>query len=71
MSEFKSLLMTNGKILAIGGIFTIAFAAYLFWPAKADTQVIASDTVEKVEVVMYKNATCMCCAKWEIGRAHV
>ena len=56
--------MTNGKILAFGGVFTIAFAAYLFWPAQTDTQVAVSDSDEKIEVVMFKNATCMCCAKW-------
>ena len=56
--------MTNGKIVAFGGIFTIAFAAYLFWPAKADTQLTNVGAEDKIEVVMYKNATFMCCAKW-------
>ncbi len=56
--------MTNRKILAIGGIFTIAFTAYLFWPAQAETQETIADTEEKIEIVMYKNATCGCCAKW-------
>ena len=60
--------MTNGKILAFGGIFTLAFAAFLFWPQNEDTTqpstTLADVDDEKIEVVMYKRETCMCCAKW-------
>lgn len=56
--------MTNGKILAFGGVFTLAFASFLFWPAQETDAVASTETSEKIEVVMYKNATCMCCAKW-------
>ncbi len=58
------IFMTNRNILIIGGVFTIAFAAFLFFPNNEATQVAIADTGEKVEVVMFKNATCMCCAKW-------
>jgi len=58
--------MTNGKILGIGGIFTLLFAGYLFWPAQAESQTNVAEIGDKVEVVMYKQATCMCCSKWAV-----
>jgi len=56
--------MTNGKILAFGGVFTFALAAFLFWPAGETNSASSFETGEKIEVVMYKNPTCGCCAKW-------
>jgi hypothetical protein len=57
----------NNKILVIGTLFTIAFAAFLFWPddqqAPAVVEVEAGDGIE---VVMYKSPTCGCCAKWAV-----
>lgn len=59
--------MTNSKILIGGVIFTLAFAAFLFWPkneqvTENSTQVV--NTEGKIEVVMYKNEGCQCCTKW-------
>ncbi|MCG8372599.1 MAG: hypothetical protein MI700_03660, partial [Balneolales bacterium] len=38
------------------------FAAFLFWPDAESTAYL--ETGSTTEVVMYKQATCMCCAKW-------
>jgi hypothetical protein len=56
--------MTNTKILIGGAIFTLAFAAFLFYPGderQVEEQVIPEG---KTEVVMYKNEGCQCCTKW-------
>ena len=59
--------MSNNKILALGLLFTIGFAAVLFWP-KNDVQdentSVGSLASDKIEVVMYKNEGCECCTKW-------
>lgn len=48
--------MKNESILILGSLFTVVFAAILFWPnAESDS---------KIQVVMYKSATCGCCTKW-------
>jgi len=63
--------MTNSKILIVGVLLTIGFAAFLFWP-KNEVQTndfgdqeysITADT-SKIGVVMYKNPGCQCCTKW-------
>lgn len=60
--------MSNNKILIIGLLFTVGFAAALFWP-KNEIQEEYSGSIsevssEKIEVVMYKNPGCQCCTKW-------
>ncbi len=54
--------MNNTKILLFGALFTVGFAAFLFWPDAESTAYL--ETSSTTEVVMYKQATCMCCAKW-------
>ena len=48
--------MKNGSIIIFGSLFTMAFTAILLWPKV--------ETSPKIEVVMYKSATCGCCTKW-------
>lgn len=52
--------MSNKVILILGGIFTLAFAAYLFLPESTTSNPFS----DKTEVVMYKNPGCQCCTKW-------
>ncbi|MFV1885296.1 MAG: DUF411 domain-containing protein [Balneola sp.] len=57
--------MTNNKILIVGLLFTIGFAAVLFLSGdKAPEQVETTTADGKLEVIMYKNEGCMCCTKW-------
>ena len=59
--------MNNKNILVLGTIFTLAFAAFLFWPKdQADSVAMAQEVAASsdAEVIVYKRATCMCCAKW-------
>lgn len=58
--------MSNTKILGFGALFTVALAAFLFWPSTDATSNEQVATGDAIEVVMYKNATCMCCAKWAV-----
>ena len=58
--------MSNNKILLVGLIITVSFAAFLFWP-KNETQITQSSSPNmegKIEVVMYKNEGCECCTEW-------
>ncbi len=57
--------MTNNKILIVGLLFTVGFAAALFLSGgeKQDQQVAEAEE-GKLEVVMYKNEGCQCCTKW-------
>ena len=48
--------MKNGSIIIFGSLFIMVFASILFWPKV--------ETSPKIEVVMYKSATCGCCTKW-------
>ncbi|MEP1152367.1 MAG: DUF411 domain-containing protein [Balneola sp.] len=60
--------MNNNKILVLGLLFTIGFAAVLFWPKNetaGDLESMVAETAsDKIEVVMYKNPGCQCCTKW-------
>lgn len=60
--------MSNNKILVFGLLFTIGFAAALFWPSnEVETDYSPTATIStegKIEVVMYKNPGCQCCTKW-------
>lgn len=59
--------MSNNKIILAGAVFTIAFAAFLFWPkneTRVEEQPPVFNTEGKIEVVMYKNEGCQCCTKW-------
>lgn len=60
--------MNNNKILIFGLLFTVGFAAALFWPNEEaetqDTNAVAQTASDKIEVVMYKNPGCQCCTKW-------
>lgn len=61
--------MTNSKILIGGVVFTIAFAAFLFWPeneSRVAEQPQVFNAEGKTEVVMYKNEGCQCCTKWAV-----
>jgi hypothetical protein len=59
--------MSNNKILIFGLLFTIGFAAVLFWPTNEvedEYSMVAEPAVDKIEVIMYKNEGCQCCTKW-------
>lgn len=59
--------MNNNKILVFGLLFTIGFAAVLFWPSsepEQDYSMASKPVSDKIEVVMYKNEGCQCCTKW-------
>jgi len=59
--------MSNNKILIFGLLFTIGFAAALFWPkseVQDDYSSVTQLASDKIEVVMYKNPGCECCTKW-------
>ena len=59
--------MSNNKILIVGLLFTIGFAAALFWPkneVEDEYSMVAEPAVDKIEVIMYKNEGCQCCTKW-------
>ena len=57
--------MTNNKILVLGLLFTIGFAAALFLSGgEVQEQEAPAIADGKLEVVMYKNEGCQCCTKW-------
>lgn len=61
--------MSNNKILLVGLVITIGFAAFLFWPKnEIQNEQFATSTEPnaegKIEVIMYKNEGCDCCTEW-------
>ena len=67
LSNTYPITMNNLKILVLGSLLTLFFAAYLFYPSQEATYA-ASAPVEPnpdaIEFSMYKNPGCGCCTLW-------
>ena len=57
--------MSNGKILAIGTLFTGALVFVLFGTDLLNKEAATPPVIEaKADVIVYKSPTCGCCTEW-------